>query len=128
MTTHSDTAITTATADRLEFIGFGPARSRSLASGHPEFAKLALAFADACKAKGATFRVFQSSGGSLSYTRLRLKVVTGKAPNKYTDSRGFEGPMIGLEVGSLSITKKQVAALAEAIQDLAEEIGMEVTA
>lgn len=128
MTTDTAIATTIANADRLEFIGFGPARSRSLAADRPEFARLAIAFADACKEKGNRFRVFKSSGRNGHYARLRLKVVTGKAPNRYTDSRGFEGPWIGMEVGALSTTTKQVAALTEAIHDLAEEIGVEVTA
>lgn len=111
-------------ADRLEKIGFGPARSRTFAQKAPASASKVLAFADACNAKGVRFRAFTASGRNGYYARLRLKVITGKANNAYNDSRGFIGPQEDCEVGSLGITWAQIEAIEEAIEAIGYEAGI----
>lgn len=99
-------------ANQLALIGFGPARSRSLAATRQEFAQFATVFAETCKAKGCEFRVFQARGRNGYFTRLRLTVIT------VDDSRSH----VELEVGSLSTTKGQVLAMTTAIRSLAHDI------
>lgn len=111
-------------ANRLEQIGFGPARSRTFAQKAPEEASKIVAFDDACHAKHLRFRAFNSSGRSGYYARLRLKVITGDADNAYTDSRGFTGPQEDCEVGSMGITWAQISAIEDAIETIGQEAGV----
>jgi hypothetical protein len=111
-------------AEQVEAIGFGPARSRTLVSKSPATAKKAIAFAAACAAKGFRFKVFQASGRNGYYARLRFMVITGDAPNAYTDSRGFTGHTEDCEAGSMGLTKAQISDFADTMDRLAIEAGL----
>ncbi len=110
-------------ATQLERIGFGPLRS-ALMVEKADAALIAkiVRFADRAKERGCTFRVFQASGRNGYYSRLRLMLITGKKPNRYTDSRGWEGPMDEVVVGSLGITHAQLAELDEAVDTLSKAL------
>lgn len=108
---------------QLEGIGFGSLRSALMV----ERADAALIdkivrFADRAKERGCTFRVFQANGRNGYYSRLRLMLITGKKPNRYTDSRGWEGSMDEVVVGSLGITKAQLAEIDEAVDTLSKAL------
>ena len=96
--------------------GFGYLRSKTMVAKFPALAERAIALRDAVNAAGFQFRVFQAGGQY--YTRLRLVVITGEKPNRYTDSRHFEGPMEEVGVGSLGMTRAQAASIDQAISDL----------
>lgn len=104
---------------KLHQIGFGPSRSVAMAAKAPvELLNKIVSFSDKAQSQGLQFRVFQSSGRNGHYARLRLMLVTGKKPNRYQDSRGFNGPIEELEVGSLGITHAQLAEIGAGIDRL----------
>jgi hypothetical protein len=111
-------------ANRLEKIGFGPARSRTFAQKAPAFAAKIVAFEDACQAKGLRFRAFNASGRNGYYARLRLMVITGEADNAYADSRGYTGPKEDCEVGSMGITWAQIEAIEDAVEYIGQQVGI----
>lgn len=109
------------TAADLDALGLGPASSRTLVTRFPHLSIALVTFAAACREAGMRFKVFQASGRNGYYARLRLMVITGEAPNGYTDTRGYEGPFYQCEVGSMSTTKVQACELGKALAWLAAE-------
>ncbi len=108
---------------QLERIGFGPLRSAQMVEKADEaLIDKIVRFADSAKAKGCEFRVFQARGRNGYSARLRLMLITGKKPNRYTDSRGWEGSMDEVVVGSLGITHAQLAEIDEAVDTLSKAL------
>jgi hypothetical protein len=107
------------TAADLDALGLGPARSRTLVTRFPHLSIALVTFAATCREAGTRFKVFQASGRDGYHAQLRLMVITGKAPNGHTDSRGYEGPFYQCEVGSMSTTKAQTCELGKALAWLA---------
>lgn len=100
-------------------IGFGSSRSNTMVAKAPvELIDKIVSFAENAQSKGLQFRVFQSSGRNGYYSKLRLMLITGKKPNRFTDSRGFEGPIEAVEVGSYGITHAQLEAISAGIDEL----------
>jgi len=117
MTTNYDRQV------KLQNMGFGQGRSAWMVgkAGESLIQKIC-DFADKAKEKGWEFRVFQSSGRNSYYVRLRLMLITGKKPNRYTDSRGWEGKIEEMEVGSKGITHAQLADIEDAVDALAAKL------
>lgn len=105
----------------LQQLGFGPGRSAAMAAKASESVlNKIVQFSEQARGRGFQFRVFQSSGRNTHYTRLRLMLVTGKKPNRYEDSRGFDGPMEEIEVSARGITHAQIAAIVHVIDEFGQ--------